>query len=1174
MTTASNNWTKLALVLVGLLSFDLTPRAVEMISDATGVSFGEKIAPASDEANQTIKTFRPAPGLQVDLFASEPAVAQPVSFTFDAQGRCYVAETFRHSPVGAIYRLYEGVLDIRSHLDWLADDLASRTVADRVTLLRQRLGADAPKMEKFSERVQMLEDRDGDGFAERSTVFAAGFNHIESGLGAGVLARDGKVYYTCIPNLWSLADRNRDGVADQRKSVSAGYGVHISFIGHDLHGLKMGPDGRLYFSIGDRGFHVTTQEGGVLDYPDEGAVLRCWPDGSKLEVYAHGLRNPQELAWNEQGDFFTGDNNSDGGDRARWVYLVEGGDSGWRIGWQHINQVPRRGPWNTEKMWLPRFDGQAAEIVPPIANIGYGPSGIAFYPGTGLPDSFNDHFFLCDFRGGAASAIHSFTVKPKGAAYELSSFGELITDALPTDIEFGVEGGAYFSDWVQGWNKTGKGRIYRIHQKEVDASAEVQEVKHLLGGDWRKRSDAELAALLGQVDQRVRLEAQFELVRRGNSDVAVLQLTATNQGSPLLARLHAIWGIGQRLANGNNRSLATLEALLRDSDDEVAAQAAKTLGEAKRCNTTGLILALSHPNPRVRFFAAQTLALHPSASAVPAISARLALEAWNDPWQRHALVRALSASASSADLKVLGGNSERGVRLGSLLALRLKHDPGVADFLSDPEPWIALQAARAIHDGPIPGAMEALARHATQLLPEAWAKLRFDPAAAPRNAVETAISSVAAETPTFTPAEQWWQRVINACLRVGTKADADALAALTLRTDLPEVCRLDAILALGVFAQPPVLDRATSQHASRQPSEWHPTDVTARVAFATTALKNRWDDLLLKSGDAVAIASIQAARRLNWRDMEGPLAAMIGRASLSAAIRIEALQTLGQWKSTRLHEAIAAAELTGVEALHLEAMRWLAIENPGKALERVAADLASPKVAVQRQALRVAATLPGEGSDLLLAGWLRSLDEGKVAEDLQLDVLDAAAKKGSPQLLKLLQAHEGARPKTHLALFAEALHGGDAAVGRKLFYERADIFCSRCHAVAGEGGGAGPSLTGIGLRQSREYLAESILFPNAKIAAGWENVVLNLKDDTSVMGMVLREDATAVVLNSPEDGEVKVPLAKIRSRQRALSAMPEEFRQVLTKQELRDLVEFLSTGTKEAPQRTSSAKAP
>ena len=141
--------------------------------------------------------------------------------------------------------------------------------------------------------------------------------------------------------------------------------MHVGFLGHDLHGLRMGPDGKLYFSIGDRGFNVTTREGRRLAVPDTGSVLRCNPDGTELEVFATGLRNPQELAFDQFGNLFTCDNNSDSGDRARWVYVVEGGDSGWRIGYQFIEEPISRGPWNEERLWEPRRAVQAAYLVPP-----------------------------------------------------------------------------------------------------------------------------------------------------------------------------------------------------------------------------------------------------------------------------------------------------------------------------------------------------------------------------------------------------------------------------------------------------------------------------------------------------------------------------------------------------------------------------------------------------------------------------------------------------------------------------------------------------------------------------------------------------------------------------------------------------------------------------------------
>ena len=147
----------------------------------------------------------------------------------------------------------------------------------------------------------------------------------------------------------------------------------------------------------------------------------CYLPGN-VEVFATGLRNPQELAFDEFGNLFTVDNNSDSGDRARLVHLVEGGDSGWTIGYQFITAPVSRGPWNEERLWEPRSDGQPAHIVPPLANLSDGPAGLAYYPGSGFPERFRGHFFLCDFRGHSGlSGIRTFTVRPKGASFALGS---------------------------------------------------------------------------------------------------------------------------------------------------------------------------------------------------------------------------------------------------------------------------------------------------------------------------------------------------------------------------------------------------------------------------------------------------------------------------------------------------------------------------------------------------------------------------------------------------------------------------------------------------------------------------------------------------------------------------------------------------------------------------------
>ncbi len=176
---------------------------------STGVTplpYSPPVAPASDQAKRAIRSFRVPSGLNVELFAAEPLLANPVAFCIDEKGIFYVAETFR---------LHAGVTDTREHMNWLDADLACRTVADRVAMYKKFLGKGFAAYNLQHDRVRRIVDRDGDGRADLATVFADGFNDPAAGIGAGVLARKDDVWFACIPWLWKLRDTNGDGRAER-----------------------------------------------------------------------------------------------------------------------------------------------------------------------------------------------------------------------------------------------------------------------------------------------------------------------------------------------------------------------------------------------------------------------------------------------------------------------------------------------------------------------------------------------------------------------------------------------------------------------------------------------------------------------------------------------------------------------------------------------------------------------------------------------------------------------------------------------------------------------------------------------------------------------------------------------------------------------------------------------
>jgi quinoprotein glucose dehydrogenase len=1067
-----------------------------------------KIDPASDQWKEAQKRIQVPAGFTVDLWAAEPLLANPVCFAIDEKNRFYVAEDFR---------LHDGVTDIRSHMDWLDDDLACRTVEDRTAMLKHKLGDKVKEYGVQHDRIRLIEDTTGAGKADKAEVWADGFHDIPDGIGAGLVTRNGDVWYTCIPDLWKMRDTTGMGKADQRELLHHGFGVHVGFLGHDLHGLRFGPDGKLYFSIGDRGINIKDAEK-PLFLPDTGSVMRCNPDGTELEIYAMGLRNPQELAFDECGNLFTVDNNSDAGDKVRCVYVVEGGDSGWRIGYQFGTATGVRGPWMAEKMDDPQWDGQAEFLVPPVANLANGPSGLTCYPGLGLPERYNEHFFLCDFRGSSGgSGVRSFACKPKGATFQMVDEHQFIWSVLATDVDFGMDCAIYVSDWVEGWEKPNKGRIWKITYPELAKEADVQEVKKIMAEGFDKRTTPELVALLQHKDMRVRQSAQFALAAKGGEAIPAFAGIAL-EGKNRLSRFHAIWGLGQ-IGRKDSAAYQALLPLLKDADPEVRAQTAKTLGDGRFGAGPPFVALLKDPEPRVRFFVAQGLARLGDKKSVPAVLDMLRDNADKDAYLRHAGVMALADSGAKDAWMTAADDPSPAVRMAVLLALRRTNDADVARYLNDSDPKLVVEAARAINDVPIEGAapkLAALVRQSGLSLPLGY-------------------------------------RVLNANFRLGRKENAEAVAAFAGRADAEEELRIEALKELADWTKPAGRDRVIGVW---RPLEPRPPELAADAFRAVLGG-------VFNGSDKVRKEAVDTAVKLGVKEV-GPVLLETARdAKRPARMRAESLRALASLKDSRLDAAVKTALDDAEPLVRSEGRRLLAQTKPAEALPLLTKAVESGEIIERQGAYAVLGELKTPGVDDLLAKQLDELLEKKPPPEIALDLLEAAGKHPAKEIKERLTRYEAARPKGDaLAPYREALVGGDADNGRRLFFYKQELSCLRCHKVNGEGGEVGPEMKGIGTRQKRDYLLESIVDPNKQIAKGYDSVLLVLNNGQTRTGVLKGEDAKEIRLMTAEGKLVTVAKDEVDERHPGKSAMPEDVIKKLSKSELRDLVEFLA-GLKE-----------
>ena len=1072
------------------------------------------IDPASDDAMLAIQRFSLPQGLQAKLWAAEPMLANPVAFDFDEKGRLFVSETYR-------YR--SSVLDIRDYMGMLELDLAARTIEDRAALHRKVFGAQAKDFAIEGEVVRLVEDTDGDGVADKSRAYADGFNSELDGIASGVLARYGKVWFTNIPSLWLLED-GPDGKV-KKEELLRGFGVRYNFTGHDFHGLAMGHDGKIYYSIGDRGTHVKGKEGQVVDYPDEGAVFRSNPDGTEFEMVAHGLRNPQELVFDEHGNLFTGDNDSDQGDMERLVYVVEGGDSGWRVGYQHA-PMGKGGPWMRDGLWKPEFAGRPAYLLPPVCNIEDGPSGLTYYPGTGLDPKYAGHFFITHFKGSIArSGIQTYTVKQNGATFTPTSSQQFMGGVLPTDVTFAPDGKLYILDWVDGWPKSNKGRVYGISPAKPDPAQVkiIADLQKLLREGFAQRSDKELASLLSHADRRARLEAQLELASRGASSVKTFTAVANHKSSAPLARLHAVWGLTQ-LGRQKANVGPTLLKLLADSDAEVRAQSAKGLGDIGYAKALpALTKSLGDSQARVQFFAAQSLGKLKDAKSTGPLLALLKANDNKDAYLRHAAAHALAGIGANPVLDAGVSDTSAAVRLGVVLAYRELRNASVKAFLNDSDPLVAREAATAINDAPIEAAYSALA-----------AKLDSAPVTD----------------------EPFVERAINAHFRLGAAANAQAMAQYASRNGASDNMRAEAILQLGLWGKTPQRDRIVGIYRPLAARDAKP----AADALAAVLTK-----VLGKGPEAVQLAALEAIGNLQLRESVPTLVATVADEQVPEAVRVGALKALDVFGGDEAMRGIDAAEKSTATALRLAALQIVARRAPARALPIVKRLSTGGAEAEQQAAFQALGQLKTADAPKLLVSAIDQLAAGKVLPGAQLELIESAEASDAPAVKARWAKQQAAWAASGDALkpYSFALAGGDPRRGAGEFFGNQVLPCARCHKVGGEGGEAGPDLSLIGAQKKKEYLLEAIIKPSAHIAAGFDVVTLQLKNGATETGSISTETPTEIVLKHADGTTATIDPRQVKERTMAPSSMPEIYAQVLTRAQLRDVVAFLGVLTRD-----------
>ncbi|HET6567194.1 MAG TPA: PVC-type heme-binding CxxCH protein, partial [Rhodothermales bacterium] len=411
---------------------------------ASGLFFSVPLEAVAQDASvdpqrlpeHAISAFDVAPGLEVTMFASEPMILNPTNMDVDARGRVWMAEGYNYRP---------------------------------------KLNPGNPTNPE-GDQIVILEDTDGDGRADTKKVFYQG-NDVNAAL--GVFKMGDKLIVSSSPNVIVFTDENGDDVPDDKEVIFTG----ISGVQHDhaVHAFVFGPDGKLYFNMGNAGEQINDRNGNpVIDeeghkvaatghpYRD-GMAFRMNPDGSEFEVLGNNFRNNYELAVDSYGTIWQSDNDDDGNKGVRINYVMEHGNFGYKdeitgASWR----VPRV---NLEdEIPLQHWHLNDPGVVPNLLQTGAGsPTGMVIYEGRLLPKPFWDGMIHSD---AGPNVVRAYPVEKDGAGYT-ASIVNVVKSARdqwfrPSDVTVAPDGSLFIADWYDpgvGGHQVGdldRGRIYRV----------------------------------------------------------------------------------------------------------------------------------------------------------------------------------------------------------------------------------------------------------------------------------------------------------------------------------------------------------------------------------------------------------------------------------------------------------------------------------------------------------------------------------------------------------------------------------------------------------------------------------------------------------------------------------------------------------------------------------------